>query len=95
MRIVARNWRCRYGELDLIARDREVTAFIEVKTRTGPGFGAPSESVTFAKQRRIRTVALSWLTQQDGPWLTVRFDVVAVVLRRGYRPVIDHLQGVF
>ncbi|WP_109529633.1 MULTISPECIES: YraN family protein [Nocardia] len=95
MRIIERNWRCRYGELDLIARDREVTAFVEVKTRTGLGYGTPAESVTFTKQQRIRRLALTWLVEQEGPWRHIRFDVVGVLLRRGYRPVIEHLEGVF
>ena len=54
MEILARNWRCRYGELDLIVREAELTAFVEVKTRSGFGFGTPAEAVTFAKQQRIR-----------------------------------------
>ncbi|MET8649828.1 YraN family protein [Nocardia aurea] len=95
MRIIERNWRCRYGELDLIARDREVTAFVEVKTRTGLGYGTPAESVTFTKQQRIRRLALTWLVEQEGSWRHIRFDVVGVLLRRGYRPVIEHLEGVF
>lgn len=95
MEIIARNWRCRYGELDLIARDPTVTAFVEVKTRSGLGYGVPAESVTFAKRRRIRQLALVWLQQHDVPWRHVRFDVVSVLLQRGHRPVIDHLRGVF
>ncbi|WP_225729804.1 MULTISPECIES: YraN family protein [unclassified Nocardia] len=95
MEIVARNWRCRYGELDLIARDPAVTAFVEVKTRTGMGYGVPAESVTFTKQQRIRRLALLWLAEQDGRWPNVRFDVVSVLLRRGFRPQIEHLRGVF
>ncbi|RJO75307.1 YraN family protein [Nocardia panacis] len=95
MQIVARNWRCRYGELDLIARDERVTAFVEVKTRTGLGYGTPAESVTFAKRRRIRQLALFWLHEQEQPWRHVRFDVVSVLVTRGHRPVIDHLPGVF
>ncbi len=95
MRILARNWRCRYGELDLIAAHREVTAFVEVKTRTGLAYGVPAEAVTYTKQQRIRRTALSWLAQQQGSAPQIRFDVVAVVLRRGYRPVVEHLAGVF
>ncbi|MBB5911579.1 putative endonuclease [Nocardia transvalensis] len=95
MEIVEQNWRCRYGELDLIARDAEVTAFVEVKTRSGLGFGAPAESVTFSKQQRIRRLALLWLNEQDGPWRRIRFDVVSVLLIRDREPAIDHLKAVF
>ncbi|MFE7742515.1 YraN family protein [Nocardia sp. NPDC057455] len=95
MEIIARNWRCRYGELDLIARDGDVTAFVEVKTRSGLGYGTPAESVTFAKRQRIRRLALLWLAEQDGPWRRIRFDVVSVLAMRGRTPVIDHLEAVF
>lgn len=95
MEIVARNWRCRYGELDLIVLDGDVTAFVEVKTRSGLGYGTPAESVTFAKQQRIRRLALLWLAEQDGPWRRIRFDVVSVLGAHGRAPVIDHLEAVF
>jgi putative endonuclease len=93
--IIGRNWRCRYGELDLIARDAEVTAFIEVKTRRGLGFGPPAESVTYQKRRRIRTLALLWLKEHDGPYRTVRFDVISVLLLPGQAPALEHLEAVF
>lgn len=95
MEIVARNWRCRYGELDLIVLDGDVTAFVEVKTRSGLGYGTPAESVTFAKQQRIRRLALLWLAEQDGPWRRIRFDVVSVLVAHGRAPVVDHLEAVF
>ena len=95
MEIVCRNWRCRYGELDLIARDANVTAFVEVKTRTGLGYGIPAEAVTFDKAQRIRRLALLWLREQDGPWRQVRFDVVSVLLVTGREPAIEHLKAVF
>ncbi len=95
MEIVEQNWRCRYGELDLIARDAEVTAFVEVKTRSGLGFGLPAEAVTFTKRQRIRRLALLWLDEQAGPWRRVRFDVVSVLLVRDRAPVIEHLKAVF
>jgi len=95
MEIVERNWRCRYGELDLIVRNADVTAFVEVKTRSGRGFGTPAEAVTFTKQQRIRRLALLWLHEQLGPWLRVRFDVVSVLVEPGREPVIEHLEGVF
>ncbi|WP_067669588.1 YraN family protein [Nocardia miyunensis] len=95
MDIVERNWRCRYGELDLIARDAEVTAFVEVKTRSGLRFGIPAEAVTFTKQQRIRRLALLWLNEQQGPWRQIRFDVVSVLVKSGSDPVIEHLKAVF
>ncbi|MCX4094129.1 YraN family protein [Nocardia sp. alder85J] len=95
MEIIERNWRCRYGELDLIVRDGEVTAFVEVKTRTGLGFGVPAEAVTFSKQQRIRRLALLWLNEQDGPWLRIRFDVVSVLIPPRGEPAVEHLPAVF
>ncbi|ONM49354.1 YraN family protein [Nocardia donostiensis] len=95
MEIICRNWRCRYGELDLIARDAGVTAFVEVKTRSGLAYGAPAEAVTFAKRQRIRRLALVWLTEQDGPWRRIRFDVVSILLSRDKAPAIQHLKAVF
>ncbi|WP_216893360.1 YraN family protein [Nocardia alni] len=95
MEIIERNWRCRFGELDLIAREEDVTAFVEVKTRSGRGFGIPAEAVTFTKQQRIRRLALLWLDQQTGPWRRIRFDVVSVLLIREQEPVIEHLKAVF
>jgi len=93
--VLVRNWRNRYGELDLIARDAQTTAFVEVKTRRGLGFGTPAEAVTFTKRQRIRRLALLWLAEQDGPWQQIRFDVVSVLMTPGHRPVIDHLKAVF
>ncbi|MEV6768126.1 YraN family protein [Nocardia sp. NPDC051030] len=95
LEIVARNWRCRYGELDLIAREGEVTAFVEVKTRRALTFGPPAEAVTFLKQQRIRRLAVLWLHEQAGPWLHIRFDVMSVLLRPGKDPEIQHLKAVF
>ncbi|MFJ9368461.1 YraN family protein [Nocardia sp. NPDC101769] len=95
MEIVARNWRCRFGELDVIAREGEVTVFIEVKTRRTLTCGPPEEAVTYLKQRRIRELATRWLREQNGPHLRIRFDVVAVLLRPGRTPEIRHLKAVF
>ena len=69
MRILARNWRCRYGELDVIATDPSgrTLVFVEVKTRTGDGFGGLPEAVTAAKVKRIRRLAALWLAEQDDP----------------------------
>jgi len=78
--VLARNWRCREGELDLIARDRRRYVFCEVKSRSSTTFGAPVEAVTRTKQARIRRLAVRWL-QHEAPArsLEIRFDVASVL----------------
>ena len=96
LRILDRNWRCRYGELDVIASDDAVGAvvFVEVKTRTGDGFGGLPEAVTPAKVRRLRRLAGLWLAGQEASWQTVRIDVVGVRVGRRRVPEISHLTGI-
>lgn len=81
--VVARNWRCREGELDLVllATDGELV-FCEVKTRSSDRYGLPAEAVTQAKQRRLRTLAARFLAAEGRPSSArrgVRFDVAAVM----------------
>ena len=95
--LLDRNWRCREGELDLVAREPDGTVvFCEVKTRSGTGFGEPAEAVGPVKARRLRTVACRWLEQHrpDGR-RELRFDVVSVVRVRGQAPRVQHLRGAF
>jgi putative endonuclease len=95
LRIVARNWRCRYGELDVIAADGDETVvFVEVKTRTGDGFGGLEQAVTPQKLRRIRRLAGIWLAGQDLRWPGLRIDVVRVRVGRRRTPEVTHLCGV-
>lgn len=77
-RILARNVRTRYGEIDLVAMDRDTVVFVEVKSRRGDGFGSPKAAVDFRKQRRISKAALSWLKKNRRMDDRARFDVVAV-----------------
>ena len=97
MVVLDRNWRCREGELDLVARDADGTlVFVEVKTRSGTGFGEPSEAVGHRKAAKVRQVACRWLVEKRPPGSAdLRFDVVSVVRRRGYAPVVTHLRGAF
>jgi len=95
LRILQRNWRCRYGELDVIAADSEHTVvFVEVKTRTGDGFGGLEHAVTPQKVRRLRRLAALWLAGQDGGWSNLRIDVVGVRIGRSRTPEVMHLRGV-
>jgi putative endonuclease len=78
--IVARNWRCRDGELDLVVRIGRTYVFCEVKTRTTDRFGAPVEAVNRNKQVRIRRLAARWLQERaNGPAKDIRFDVASVL----------------
>ncbi len=76
--IVARNWRVREGELDVIARRGSVLVFCEVKTRRGSAFGSPAEAVTARKQARIRGLAARWLAANRVHADVLRFDVASV-----------------
>lgn len=95
MTILARNWRCRYGELDVVAAegDGDAVVFVEVKTRTGDGYGL-AEAVTAAKVRRIHRLAGLWLARQNRGWPRLRIDVIGVRLG-GARPYqLTHVKGV-
>lgn len=99
LRIMHRNWRCRYGELDVIACDTatRTVVFVEVKTRTGDGYGGLPYAVTDRKVRRLRRLAGLWLAAQDRRWAAVRIDVIGVRLGPGNSrrtPEITHLRGI-
>jgi putative endonuclease len=89
--VVAQNWRCRDGELDLIVRQARLYVFCEVKARTSTAFGAPVEAVTRDKQARIRRLAARWL-DHEAPLrpLSIRFDVASVL-----GGVIEVIEGAF
>ncbi len=83
-RVLARNWRCPIGELDLVLERRGLLVFCEVKTRSGPAFGGGYEAVTWAKRRKLRRLAEAFLEQWGTTSGDVRFDVASVWLgRRG------------
>lgn len=97
--VLARNWRCRIGEIDIVARDDDTVVFVEVKTRSGLGFGHPAEAVTAAKAARIHRLAMHWLEQNradGGRRATLRFDVVTVLRSAsGGTAELTHLRGAF
>jgi len=94
--VLERNWRCREGELDIIATDGIGRVyFCEVKTRSGEGYGIPAESVTRGKRRKIRRLATIWLSTHLSDWRPTQFDVIAVLWPPGGRPQISYLPGAF
>jgi putative endonuclease len=95
--IIERNWRCSLGEVDIIAHTPgpdPVLVFCEVKCRTGLGFGDPLEAITHAKLTRLRQLALTWLGAHQGWVPRYRVDAIGVLLPRGGRPTLTHLEGV-
>ncbi|MGB9792653.1 MAG: YraN family protein [Thermacetogeniaceae bacterium] len=94
-RVLERNYRCRLGEIDIIAEDGEAIAFIEVKTRSNILFGAPQEAVNLKKQKKIRQIAQYFLLSHGLEERTVRFDVITVLYSKADGFVIEHLKGVF
>jgi putative endonuclease len=96
LQILTRNWRCRYGEVDVIALEptAHTVVFVEVKTRTGDGFGGLAYAVPGQKVRRLRRLAGLWLASQNERWSAIRIDVVGVRIGRRRTPEITHLQGI-
>jgi putative endonuclease len=80
--IVARNWRCQAGEVDIVARQSDVFHFFEVRTRRGREYGTPEESVTPAKRQRMIDVALTYLGEHDLSSTDWRIGFVAVEMDR-------------
>ena len=90
---MASNYRCKFGEIDLIVKNRRYLVFVEVKLRSDRRFGLPRDFVTAAKQRRIRTTAAFYMTRHD-PDLCARFDV-AEVYDDETPPRIEYIENAF
>jgi putative endonuclease len=86
-RILEQNYRTRTGEIDIIARDNETIAFIEVKSRSSVAFGNPKYAITLQKQRKISKVALHYLKTTHQSHVRARFDVVAILSNSGQNTI--------
>jgi putative endonuclease len=96
-RIVERNFRCKGGEVDIIARDPrdKSLAFVEVKTRNNLSYGVPQLAVTPFKQRQISKAALTWIAKNNQHNQNARFDVIAILLDDGGRHTVEHIVNAF
>jgi putative endonuclease len=92
--IVARNYRCRAGEIDLVALDGSVLVFVEVRSRRGDRAGTPLESVNGRKQMQVARVARYFLAAHGWEERAARFDVIGVRFDRE-PPAIEHVEGAF
>ena len=93
--ILVKNYRCKVGEIDIIARDGEMLVFIEVKTRSGLDYGFPAEAVTPRKQRQICRTAQWYLAEQQLFGVPARFDVIAVLGAGPAGDRIEHIDNAF
>jgi len=97
-RILERNYRTRWGELDIVAFDGETLAFVEVKSRRAAAGRTPFESVHTRKREQVRRMAASWLSDRPGrPFASaLRFDAIGITFDRSGRLLgLEHLEGAF
>jgi len=93
--LVERNFRCKGGEIDIIAKDGSTMVFIEVKSRKTLTYGVPQLAVTPFKQRQISKAALTWLARNHKHDSPARFDVIAILLENDYSHQIEHIKNAF
>ena len=98
MQVLERNWRCRLGEIDIVAAEVGgaglTLVFCEVKCRSGLGFGHPLEAITFTKMRTLRQLAALWMREHHVKASTIRLDAIGVVLVSGEPPSLTHVRAV-
>lgn len=97
-KILARNYRCRYGEIDIIAVQGKTIAFIEVKTRSSIKFGKGCETVNYRKQQKIKKTALFYLNTERPGSYDLRFDVIDILMKiEGEKTAfkIEHIVNAF
>ena len=94
-RILERNFKNRFGEIDIIARDQDVLCFIEVKTRTSREFNHPFEAMSRFKQHRLMRMAMGYLIFKKQEHAQARFDVVGISIVEENSPVIELLKNAF
>ena len=96
-RILERNFRCKGGEVDIIARDPadKSLVFVEVKARRGLAYGVPQLAVTPFKQRQVSKAALTWLSKNRLHDTNARFDVIAILLHTDAAHSIEHITNAF
>jgi putative endonuclease len=92
--VLARNWRCALGELDVIAREGGCLVVCEVKTRRSNDFGGPFQAVGPRKVRRMRQLVIRWLDEQQVHVPEIRFDVIGIIQPLVGAPTLQHLRGI-
>ncbi len=93
-RILDRNYRCREGELDIVAAEHRTLVAVEVKTRSGLTYGTPLEAVNSQKRRRLRRLAVNWVVSHGVIFDDIRVDVIAIVKSPSGDFTIEHIKGI-
>ncbi len=94
--IIQRNFRCKSGEIDLIAQDKHIVVFIEVRTKTSDAYGPAYNMVTYSKQQQVKRVALHYISERNLVNTQFRFDVIGITFEpNSDRYQLDHLQNAF
>lgn len=92
--IIDRNWRCSYGEIDLITRDAREIVFVEVKTRSSTAKGHPLEAITPEKLSRLRVLAGRWIAAHPGTASRIRIDAIGIVAPRNAAPQVHYRRAI-
>jgi putative endonuclease len=93
--VIERNWRCRAGEIDIVARQGSSLVVIEVKARSSLAAGHPFEAITVRKFSRLRALAGHWCAAQAETFASVRIDAIAVIIPGNRPATVEHLTGVW
>jgi putative endonuclease len=94
LRILDRNWRCKEGEIDIVAADRQVFVICEVKTRSSIRCGTPVEAVGRAKLKRLRKLAVLWLNAHGVRYDQIRVDIIGLVFEGTGGYTVEHIKAV-
>jgi putative endonuclease len=92
--VIERNWRCKQGEIDIVAVDGRTLVICEVKTRSGLRFGTPLEAITRQKAWRLRKLAVLWVNAHGLIFEAIRIDIVGVLRGAAGEFTIEHVRGV-
>jgi putative endonuclease len=93
--IIERNYQYGHGEIDVVARDKDILVFVEVKYRKSLEYGPPELAITKGKQKQIRKVAEAYLYEKNIKDKSCRIDVIAIVHTSGQKPEINHIINAF
>ena len=94
-KILEMNFSCCYGEIDIIAKDKNSIVFVEVKTRSSTNFGRGMEAVNFYKQQKLKKAALYYINKKTPVFSNIRFDVIDILIQNDQDIEIIHIKNAF